>query len=51
MGIIHFIVRIMVKYAYNDILEKKMSNKVPSRWECHMFISSNRKTIANTMKS
>ena len=39
---IHSIDDIMVKYVHNDIL-KKMSNKVPSRWECHIFICSNRK--------
>jgi hypothetical protein len=46
---IHFIDGIMVKYVHNDILKK--NGKVPSRWECHMFICSNRKTIANTQLS
>ena len=41
---------IMVNYVHNEILNK-MSNKVPSRWECHIFICSRRKTVVNTMLS
>jgi len=49
VGNIHFIDDIMVKYVYNDILKKSV--KVPSRWECHMLICFNRKTISNTTLS
>ena len=59
VGNIHFIDGMMVKYVYNNILKKNVkestikmgSKKVQSRWDCHMFVCSNRKTIANTMMS
>ena len=35
---IHSIDGIMVKYVHNDMLKKKMSSKVPSRWECHIYM-------------
>jgi len=49
---IHSIDGIMIKYVHNDILKKNVKeSSLPSRWECQMFICSNRKTIANTLLS